>query len=482
MSKPATTRRLDSWKEIAEYLGRDLRTVMRWEQERGLPVRRVPGGKRSAVFAYAHEVDDWMGQGEGQTEVTSNGAADARGSANRAAPAALADGKRSRRRVLRIAVAAAVLLTAFFAALRFLPSQPQWPSTPARREVSFEGGASPLRFLRTDLDLGIRTYRIRAGDFNEDGRTDLVFTSAPNDQLGILFGKGGAVFTPPRLYEGCAASDDVVVTDFNHDGHADLAVSCVAGNKVILFWGKGDGNFSGRSEIEVPGGPRTMAAADLTGDGWPDLAVATNQGAFYLLKNSRGQLTPSVLGHFDIVAFPVFADWDGDGTPDLLAGLTIHGKPGIGLFPGRKDGTLGPLQVLAELPAVPYGLVVGDFGGDGQKGLAVASWDSVYVFLRQPRTQTAVLSQQFLERTKSWFLLAADLDSDGKLDLLGSNTAQGTLIFFRGLGNGRFADPATMTLESYSQPALVSDLDGDRKPEILVPAYTRNSVILLKAR
>jgi hypothetical protein len=57
-------RRLDSWKEIAAYLHRDTRTAIRWGKERGLPVYRVPGGKRQAVFAYAHELDAWLKQGE----------------------------------------------------------------------------------------------------------------------------------------------------------------------------------------------------------------------------------------------------------------------------------------------------------------------------------------------------------------------------------------------------------------------------------
>lgn len=52
--------RLDSWKEIAAYLERDVRTVRRWEKERGLPVHRVPGGERGAVFAYRAEVDVWL--------------------------------------------------------------------------------------------------------------------------------------------------------------------------------------------------------------------------------------------------------------------------------------------------------------------------------------------------------------------------------------------------------------------------------------
>jgi tetratricopeptide (TPR) repeat protein len=52
--------RLNSWKEIAAYFGKDERTVKRWEVARGLPVRRVPGGTRTSVFAYAGELDAWL--------------------------------------------------------------------------------------------------------------------------------------------------------------------------------------------------------------------------------------------------------------------------------------------------------------------------------------------------------------------------------------------------------------------------------------
>jgi Tol biopolymer transport system component len=52
--------RLDSWKEIADYLGRDIRTVIRWEKEKGLPVRRMGGGRRQAVFAFREEIEAWL--------------------------------------------------------------------------------------------------------------------------------------------------------------------------------------------------------------------------------------------------------------------------------------------------------------------------------------------------------------------------------------------------------------------------------------
>ncbi|HET9283328.1 MAG TPA: hypothetical protein VFR24_15340 [Candidatus Angelobacter sp.] len=51
---------LNSWKEVATYLGRGVRTVQRWEQELGLPVRRPRGKTRSAVIAFRNELDQWL--------------------------------------------------------------------------------------------------------------------------------------------------------------------------------------------------------------------------------------------------------------------------------------------------------------------------------------------------------------------------------------------------------------------------------------
>ena len=51
---------LQSWKEIACYMKRGVRTVQRWEREAALPVRRNGTGERSAVFAFPSEIDNWM--------------------------------------------------------------------------------------------------------------------------------------------------------------------------------------------------------------------------------------------------------------------------------------------------------------------------------------------------------------------------------------------------------------------------------------
>lgn len=53
-------RRLDSWKEIASFFGRDERTVKRWEKEKGLPVHRMPENTGARVFAFTDELSRWM--------------------------------------------------------------------------------------------------------------------------------------------------------------------------------------------------------------------------------------------------------------------------------------------------------------------------------------------------------------------------------------------------------------------------------------
>src|SRR6266481_6124265 len=57
---PSPGKKLDSWGEIASYLGREVRTVQRWERTEGLPVHRHEHKKKSTVYAYAGELDAWI--------------------------------------------------------------------------------------------------------------------------------------------------------------------------------------------------------------------------------------------------------------------------------------------------------------------------------------------------------------------------------------------------------------------------------------
>src|SRR5271165_936357 len=52
--------RLDSWKEVADYLSKGERTAKRWESERSLPIHHVPGPGRGSVYAFTAELDEWL--------------------------------------------------------------------------------------------------------------------------------------------------------------------------------------------------------------------------------------------------------------------------------------------------------------------------------------------------------------------------------------------------------------------------------------
>src|SRR4026208_1593695 len=60
-SQPSADERLDSWKEIAAFLQRDVRTVQRWEKQAGLPVHRHAESRLRTAYAYRSELEAWWG-------------------------------------------------------------------------------------------------------------------------------------------------------------------------------------------------------------------------------------------------------------------------------------------------------------------------------------------------------------------------------------------------------------------------------------
>ena len=67
-STPPASERLDSWKEIAAYLKRDIRTLQRWEKDEGLPVHRHMHGRQGSIYAHRTEIDAWWMNGRHRLE------------------------------------------------------------------------------------------------------------------------------------------------------------------------------------------------------------------------------------------------------------------------------------------------------------------------------------------------------------------------------------------------------------------------------
>jgi hypothetical protein len=172
-----SSRRLGSWKEIAGYVGRDARTVARWEKERGFPVRRIPGGLRSSVFAYTGEIDLWMrgASADVAADVTAGAAGDA---AADGAPPLTGPITPARRRVqYGLLGAAAVVIAGLVVA-----SYP-WGRRPLITEIQAEGSevsalSGGSRVWSHDLGAPVRfapvPQQYQIADVDDDGAADAV--------------------------------------------------------------------------------------------------------------------------------------------------------------------------------------------------------------------------------------------------------------------------------------------------------------------
>lgn len=228
---------------------------------------------------------------------------------------------------------------------------------------------------------GLSPYSVAVGDFNSDGKLDLVTADETLSKASVLIGNGDGTFQTHVDYTTGTDSRKVVTGDFNGDGRLDFAVSSYNGVSVLL--GKGDGTFQPETfySLITPDHPY-MLTADLNGDGMLDLAVASTAGSVSVLMGKgdgtfNSAVNYSTGGYSAAVAA---ADFNGDGILDLV--FTNYATSNISLLLGRGDGTFGAFTTYPA-DSGARGLVVADFNGDGRLDLAVGNQfvDSISVFL-----------------------------------------------------------------------------------------------------
>jgi len=126
----------------------------------------------------------------------------------------------------------------------------------------------------------INPNSISAGDFNNDGITDLVLTAAAPDfsyTLVVFIGNGDGTFKPGVLIPTDFGPGTVAVADFNGDGNLDLVVPhCCGDTDITYLLGNGDGTFGAEVPITYNGGAITSVVADFNGDRKPDIAFASS--------------------------------------------------------------------------------------------------------------------------------------------------------------------------------------------------------------
>ncbi len=264
---------------------------------------------------------------------------------------------------------------------------------------------------------------VLAADLNYDFRTDFVLAGAGGVALlrqqedGSLRDVTAEARLPSSASPGAATG--AWAADIDTDGDLDIVVGATQGAPIVLR-NNGDGTFAARAAFPEIARLRDFVWADFDGEGVPDAALLDADGTVRLFLNQRG----GAFREQPLPAFPkavalAVADVSGDGRFELLA-LTSQG--GVLRSSSGEDGRSWQLAKLATLDASPAGLapgagrlLVADLDNNGALDLVVAGARTSQVLLGGTGGVFKAQGGPLALSVRA----AADLDGDGRLELLG---------------------------------------------------------------
>jgi hypothetical protein len=185
-------------------------------------------------------------------------------------------------------------------------------------------GQSNKTFAISSLSMpGIGTSPPAFGDFNNDGKLDMVVGEITSMQ--IMLGNGDGTFQTGRTlqteivgYDNLNEPKVMVTGDFDGDGNTDI-IALISYPAVIEIWyGNGDGTFQDPVLLQLSRGYSQMASADVNGDGRPDLVFSDGNIIAVIHNTGHRSFGPEVQYLAGTVGSFVVQDVNGDGLPDIV--------------------------------------------------------------------------------------------------------------------------------------------------------------------
>jgi hypothetical protein len=312
---------------------------------------------------------------------------------------------------------------------------------------------------------------------------------------------GGSLQHTAELPLGAGSSPRAIASDdADRDGDADLFVSDNSGggiDRVRVLINQGGGNFAAAQAYEISGGPDgavDLALGDLNSDGWLDFATASKgppaDTAIRLNDRAGGFGNPTSAAGDDFT-YPTggsgpdaiaAADFNNDTRRDLAF---VHATSDDLTF--LRNETLtgtsppqfpAPAQVEDLGGRKSTGIAVGEMGGDAQPDLALANTGNNTISLLKNTTagdadifsfETTAFpatgsDPQGIEPADVAF---ADLDADGRVDVLAANQGSNNVSILRNTGPGGFEQAAHLAMGTFPFEVATGDINGDGRPDIV---------------